>query len=175
MPRSKRWLAARPRYHIHFHSHLLLLAQLGSRSGSTSSPRKQSAAGPFSSVAQLKEKILRFTDNYNPGAHPFLWTATADSILQKIQRLCTAISGTQHYLIDNGWVKTFDIQKTVTVRRGTVPSTTTFYEVTAKGIDRIEGGSQFEPRSRYAGISIMATGSNIITLGDGNVVELRVQ
>ena len=75
------------------------------------------------------------------------------------------------YLIDNGWVKTFDIQKTVTVRRGTVPSTTTFYEITAKGIDRIEGGSQFEPRSRYAGISITATGSNIIALGDGNVVN----
>ena len=75
------------------------------------------------------------------------------------------------YLIDNDWVKTFDIRKTVTVRRGTVPSTTTFYEVTAKGIDRIEGGSQFEPRSRYAGISITATGSNIITLGDGNVVN----
>ena len=75
------------------------------------------------------------------------------------------------YLIDNGWVKTFDIQKTVTVRRGTVPSTTTFYEITARGIDRIEGGSQFEPRSRYAGISITATGSNIITLGDGNVLN----
>ena len=75
------------------------------------------------------------------------------------------------YLIDNGWVKTFDIKKTVTVRRGTVPSTTTFYEITAKGIDRIEGGSQFEPRSRYAGITITATGSNIITLGDGNVLN----
>ncbi len=75
------------------------------------------------------------------------------------------------YLIDNDWVKTLDVHKTVTVRRGTVPSTTTFYEVTAKGIDRIEGGSQFEPRSRYAGISITATGSNIITLGDGNVVN----
>ena len=75
------------------------------------------------------------------------------------------------YLIDNGWVKTFDIKKTVNVGRGTVPSTTTFYEVTAKGIDRIEGGSQFEPRPRYAGITITATGSNIITLGDGNVLN----
>ena len=75
------------------------------------------------------------------------------------------------YLIDNEWVKTFDIHKTVNVRRGTVPSTTTFYEITAKGIDRIEGGSQFEPRSRYAGISITATGSNIITLGDGNFLN----
>ena len=40
--------------------------------------------------------ILRFTDHYNPGAQPFLWTATADFILHKIQRLCMAISGTEH-------------------------------------------------------------------------------
>lgn len=38
------------------------------------------------------------------------------------------------YLIDNEWVKTFDIQKTVTVRRGTVPSTTTFYLPSQKAI-----------------------------------------
>jgi hypothetical protein len=75
------------------------------------------------------------------------------------------------YLIDNGWVKTFDVQKTVTVKGGTVPSTTTWYEITARGIDKIEGGSQFEPRERYAGINVTATGSNIITLGDGNVVN----
>ena len=75
------------------------------------------------------------------------------------------------YLIDNGWVKTFGIEKTVNVRGGTVPSTTTFFEITARGIDRIEGGSQFEPRPRYDGISITATGRNIITLGDGNVLN----
>lgn len=75
------------------------------------------------------------------------------------------------YLIDNQWVKTFDIEKTVIVRGGTVPSTTTFYEITASGIDKIEGGSQFEPRERYAGIKISATGQNVITLGDGNIVH----
>ena len=40
--------------------------------------------GSFASVARLKEKIRRFTDHYNPGARPFVWTATADSILSKI-------------------------------------------------------------------------------------------
>lgn len=77
------------------------------------------------------------------------------------------------YLIDNGWVKTVDIEKTIMVRGGTIPQTTTFYEITAKGIDKIEGGSQFEPKERYAGINITATGNNIITLGDGNVVNAQ--
>ncbi|MBD3386408.1 hypothetical protein GF407_15975 [candidate division KSB1 bacterium] len=77
------------------------------------------------------------------------------------------------YLIDNGWVKTIDIEKTVKVKGGTIPQTTTFYEISAKGIDKIEGGSQFEPRERFAGININATGQNVITLGDGNVVNAK--
>jgi hypothetical protein len=56
------------------------------------------------------------------------------------------------YLIDNGWIKTVDIQKTVIVKGGTIPQTTTFYEIASKGIDKIEGGSQFEPKDRYSGI-----------------------
>ena len=53
--------------------------------------------GSFSSVTQLKEKIQGFTEHYNnSGTKPFMWTATADSILRKIHRLCTAISGTEH-------------------------------------------------------------------------------
>lgn len=75
------------------------------------------------------------------------------------------------YLIDNGWVKTLDVEKTVVVKGGTIPQVTTYYEITAKGIDKIEGGSQFEPKPRYAGINITATGQNIITLGDGNLVN----
>jgi hypothetical protein len=34
--------------------------------------------------------------HYNRHARPFLWTATADSILGTIERLCTVINGTQH-------------------------------------------------------------------------------
>jgi hypothetical protein len=75
------------------------------------------------------------------------------------------------YLMDRGWVKTFEVEKTVTVRGGTIPSTVTWYEVTAQGIDKIEGDSLFRPQDRYAGININATGTNVITLGDGNVVN----
>jgi hypothetical protein len=79
------------------------------------------------------------------------------------------------YLIDNKWIKTFDVEKTINVKGGTVPSRVTWYEVTAKGIDKIEGGSQFEPKERYSGINVTATGSNVITLGDGNVVNANFQ
>lgn len=76
------------------------------------------------------------------------------------------------YLVDRGWVKTVDETKTVTTGRGTtMPSIVTYYEIAAKGIDKIEGGSEFEPRERYPGINIQATGNNVITLGDGNVVR----
>lgn len=75
------------------------------------------------------------------------------------------------YLIDNGWIKTVDIQKTINVKGNLIPQVTTFYEIEAKGIDKIEGGSQFEPKARFEGINITATGQNIITLGDGNVVN----
>jgi len=37
----------------------------------------------------------RFVRNYNAKAQPFVWIATADSILDKTQRLCERISGTQ--------------------------------------------------------------------------------
>ncbi|MCL5773790.1 MAG: IS630 family transposase, partial [Firmicutes bacterium] len=41
-------------------------------------------------------KIERFVKNYNPKSKPFIWTATADSILEKVKRLCKCIAGTRH-------------------------------------------------------------------------------
>ena len=93
--RVQRWLADRPRYHIHFTpTYASWLNQVGIRFHLIT--QKAIRRGSFASVTQLKEKILRFTDHYNPKAQPFVWTATADSILHKIQRLCMYISGTEH-------------------------------------------------------------------------------
>ena len=91
----KRWLAARPRYHIHFtptYSSWINQVEIWFNIITQKAIRR----GSFSSVRQLVDKIRYFTDAYNPQARPFLWTATADSILQKIQRLCTAIFGTRY-------------------------------------------------------------------------------
>lgn len=77
------------------------------------------------------------------------------------------------YLIDRGWVNVIDVEKTIQVSGGTVPSTVTWYEISADGIDKLEGESEFQSVDRYPGINIMAMGSNTITLGDGNIVNVR--
>jgi hypothetical protein len=78
-----------------------------------------------------------------------------------------------NYLLDRGWVKKHEIQKTVFVNGGTIPATATWYRISAAGIDKIEGGSEYEPKDRYEGINVTATGTNVITLGDGNVVNAQ--
>jgi len=94
-PKVRTWLAQRPRYQIHYtptYSSWLnqverwfpLITQRAIRRGS------------FSSVKELTEKIDAFVQNYNRSHRPFVWTATAESILAKITRLCSVISGTQH-------------------------------------------------------------------------------
>ncbi|HXW92079.1 MAG TPA: IS630 family transposase, partial [Terriglobales bacterium] len=45
---------------------------------------------------ELIEKIDRYVHNSNKHAQPFVWTATADSIFAKVERLCERISGTAH-------------------------------------------------------------------------------
>jgi hypothetical protein len=52
--------------------------------------------GTLRSVKELVEKIDQYVRTSNTHAHPFTWTATADSIFAKVQRLCERISGTGH-------------------------------------------------------------------------------
>ena len=50
----------------------------------------------FHSVTELKNRIIAFTEQYNKAAKAFVWVATADSIFEKLERLCTVINGTPH-------------------------------------------------------------------------------
>lgn len=75
------------------------------------------------------------------------------------------------YLIDKGWINKIDIEKTVKTKGGSIPSVVTWYEISADGIDKLEEESEFKQAPKYAGININANGQNVITLGDGNVVN----
>jgi hypothetical protein len=92
---SDRLLAQRPRYHIHYTpTYSSWLNQVERWFGLIT--QRAIRRGSFSSVKDLIEKIDSFVQHYNRSHRPFVWTATADSILQKISRLCSVISGTRY-------------------------------------------------------------------------------
>jgi len=92
-PTVKRWLAAHPRYQVHYtptYSSWLNQVEIWFNIVTQRAIRR----GTFKSVKELTAKIDHFVKQYNVDSHPFMWTATADSILEKIRRLCQYISET---------------------------------------------------------------------------------
>jgi putative transposase len=93
--RVKQWLAARPRYHVHFiptYASWLNQVEIWFNIITQKAIRR----GTFGSVKELVAKIDHFVQHSNASAQAFAWTATADSILAKIKRLCQYISETGH-------------------------------------------------------------------------------
>lgn len=91
----KRWLAARPRFHTHYtptYASWLNQVEIWFNIITQRAIRR----GTFKSVRELIAKIEDFVQHYNRRCQPFRWTATADSILEKIDRLCKAVAGTGH-------------------------------------------------------------------------------
>jgi len=85
------------------------------------------------------------------------------------------VQGNLTYLISQGWVEEDTVEKSFTAPGGTViPSSTSYYKITAAGIDKIEGPGEFT-MPKFHGIKIEATGQNIITLGDGNQVNAKFE
>ncbi len=91
----KNWLIRHPRWHVHFtptYSSWLNQVEIWFNLITQKAIRR----GTFSSVKELILKIQQYIDSYNRHPNPFVWTATADSILAKVNRLCQRISGTGH-------------------------------------------------------------------------------
>jgi putative transposase len=93
--RVKAWLARRPRWHIHFIPTYSSWLNQVERFFSLITD-KAIRRGSFASVKELIAKIDHFVASHNQDCKPFQWTATADSILEKLQRLCSRINGTGH-------------------------------------------------------------------------------
>ena len=87
-----------------------------------------------------------------------------------------AVLSNLFYLISQGWVSEQFHQRVVPVNNGRqIPSTTTYYAITALGVDRIEGPGEYTPRSHLQGIQIHASGQSIVTVGDGNQVNAKYE
>jgi transposase len=90
-PKVIRWFVRHPRYHLHFTP----------TSGSwvnqierwfAEITEKRIRRGSFTSIPSLEKAIHEYLDHNNENPKPFVWTADADLILGKIQRLCQRIS-----------------------------------------------------------------------------------
>jgi putative transposase len=93
--RVKAWLARRPRWHIHFiPTYSSWLNQVERFFGHIT--EKAIRRGSFRRVKELVSQIDHFVTHYNTHCQPFVWTATADSVLEKLERLTSRISGTGH-------------------------------------------------------------------------------
>ncbi len=94
-PKVTAWLATRSRWHMHFiPTYSSWLNQVERFFALITD--KAIRRGSFTSVKQLVQRIDQFVTHHNTNPQPFQWTATADSILEKLHRLCSRISGTAH-------------------------------------------------------------------------------
>jgi putative transposase len=94
-PSVRRWLAARPRFYVHYtptYSSWLNQVEIWFNIITQRAIRR----GTFRSVRDLRQKIDGFVKRYNRNCQAFVWTATPDSILEKLERLSQAIAGTAH-------------------------------------------------------------------------------
>jgi len=94
-PKVRRWLADHSRFTMHYTpTYSSWLNQVERWFGFIS--EKAIRRSSFRSTKELVSKIEEFVTHYNQHARPFVWTATADSILKKIETICKLIAGTAH-------------------------------------------------------------------------------
>ena len=89
------WIAKRPRYHLHLtptYSSWLNQVERWFALLDQRALRRTS----FRNVPQVIRAIDSFVQHHNEDPKPFVWTATADSIFEKLARLSKVISGTAY-------------------------------------------------------------------------------
>jgi transposase len=93
-PAVEAWFAAHPRYHRHFVPTSASWLNLVER-WFAEITRKRIRRGTFRSVADLIRAIEAYVAHHNRHAEPFIWTATAATILRKV-RHCKEALETAH-------------------------------------------------------------------------------
>jgi len=94
-PAIQRWLLAHPRVHLHFtptYSSWLNLVERWFAELTSKWLRR----GTHRSVAELQQSIQAWIDTWNQDPRPFVWTKTADEILDTIATYCQRINDSRH-------------------------------------------------------------------------------
>ena len=84
-PKVKAWLKRHPRFHMHFTpTSASWLNQVERFFGRITAERIR--RGVFKSVTELETAIQEYLDHHNADPKPFIWTASATAILEKVAR-----------------------------------------------------------------------------------------
>jgi transposase len=94
-PLIHRWLAKRPRFHLHFTPTSASWINLVERWFATLT-EKQIRRGTHRSTRELETAIKHYLALTNAGPKPFTWTKTADEILASVARFCQRTSNSGH-------------------------------------------------------------------------------
>ncbi len=90
-PAVKRWFLRHPEYHLHFTPTSASWLNQVERFFAEIS-EKRIRRGVFKSVPALERAIADYLAEHNKNPRPFVWTADADSILDRIKRVCERTS-----------------------------------------------------------------------------------
>jgi len=94
-PAVKRWLAAHPRFVLHFTPTSASWLNLVERwFGELTTKKLQ--RGTHRSVRALNADIRAWIQSWNDNPRPYVWTKPADQILDSIARYCTRINDSRH-------------------------------------------------------------------------------
>ena len=94
-PAIKRWFLRHPRFHLHFTPTSASWINLVERWFALLTER-QLRRGTHRSTRELETAIKEFLDVHNTNPKPFMWTKTADQILDSLSRFCVRISDSGH-------------------------------------------------------------------------------
>jgi transposase len=94
-PAIKRWLAARPRFHLHFTPTGASWINLVERWFAELTSRKL-RRGTHRSTRALNHDIRAWMSNWNENPRPYVWTKTAEQILDALTAYCTRINDSGH-------------------------------------------------------------------------------
>jgi transposase len=94
-PAIQKWLTAHPRFVLHFTPTSSSWLNLVER-WFAELTNKKLRRGAHRSVRQLNADIRGWIDTWNDDPRPFVWTKTAEEILDSIARYCTRINESRH-------------------------------------------------------------------------------
>lgn len=94
-PSVKAWLARHPRFHTHFTPTSASWLNQVERWFAILTER-QIRRGTHRSTVELEKAIRGYLDIYNRNPKPFVWTKSADQILDSIKRFCLRTSNSGH-------------------------------------------------------------------------------